>query len=103
MMLSQLDMLTRLGFKYLLTSGGAPKAGEEGWELLRELVEKGREWGLEVIIGGGVRRGNVEAAIRETGTRWVHSSAVLGEGEMVTVEEVRGLKGVLDGLGGGVR
>lgn len=99
-MASQLDLIISLEFKYLLTSGGAPKAGEDGWELLEELVGQGREGGLEVIVGGGIRQGNVEAAIRMTGTRWVHSSAVLGEGEMVSVEEVKGLKRVLDALEG---
>ncbi|CAG8978474.1 hypothetical protein HYALB_00005048 [Hymenoscyphus albidus] len=101
LMLSQLDVLIELGFKYLLTSGGAAKAGGEkgeDWGLLKELVDGGREGGLEVIVGGGVRRENVEVLVRGTGARWVHSSAVVGEGEMVSVEEVRGLRGILDEL-----
>lgn len=100
--ISSLKAICDIGFKYLLTSGGEPRAGEGGWEVLRSLAETGRERGLEVIVGGGIRRGNVEGAVRETGTGWVHSSAVLGEGEMVSVEEVRALQDVLEGLEGEV-
>jgi copper homeostasis protein len=45
-----------------------------------------------------VRNGNVERLKRGTGVEWVHSAAINGEGEEVDGEEVRRLKGVLEGM-----
>lgn len=56
-------------------------------------------WGLEVIVGGGVRRGNVRGLVeglRANGNgdgcerAWFHSSC-LGEDERFDEEEAKGL------------
>ena len=76
----QLERVIACGFKSLLTSGGAPDA-VQGKERLKRLVERanGR---IEVIVGGGVRSGNLEV-LRETGARWFHSSSVTDDSEEV--------------------
>lgn len=64
LMPSQLELLINLGFTSLLTSGGPPDA-VSNVGTIKELVEaaKGR---IEVIVGGGVRSGNLDV-LRETG------------------------------------
>jgi copper homeostasis protein len=65
--------------------------------MLKRLVERagGR---IDVIVGGGVRSGNVEGLRRETGARWFHSSAVVdGESEMASREEVELLGSLVQG------
>ncbi|KAE9981249.1 hypothetical protein EG328_011799 [Venturia inaequalis] len=70
-----------LGFKGILTSGGAADAGG-GREVLKELVGRVRGRGCEIIVGGGVRSGNLEGLREGVGARWWHSSAdVEGRGE----------------------
>lgn len=78
-------VLVRVGFRGLLTSGGQ-KTAVEGREVVKRLVERaaGR---IEVIVGGGVRAGNV-GELRGTGARWFHSSAIVDGGEDASGEEV---------------
>ncbi|KAH6643924.1 copper homeostasis protein cutC [Boeremia exigua] len=73
------------GFASVLTGGG--EAGVEG---VKEVQERfgGR---VSVVLGGGVRRGNVRALREGAGVAWVHSAAITGEGEEVDGEEVRAL------------
>jgi copper homeostasis protein len=91
-----LEMVVACGFRSVLLSGGT-KTAEEGMERVRVLQEKfgGR---VCLVLGGGVRNGNVERLKRGTGVEWVHSAAINGEGEEVDGEEVRRLKGVLEGM-----
>jgi copper homeostasis protein len=93
-MTQQLEILIACGFKAVLTSGGAETA-VEGKEVLRGLVERagGR---IEVIVGGGVRSGNVGQLRGETGAGWFHSSAVVDGGEEASGEEVRLLREIID-------
>ena len=88
------EMVVGCGFKSVLTSGGG-KTAEEGVERIKQLQEKfgGR---VSLVVGGGVRSGNVEGLKRRTGVEWVHSAAVTGEGEEVDGEEVRRIQGVLE-------
>jgi copper homeostasis protein len=69
----QLEKVIACGFTSLLTSGGAPDA-VQGKERLQRLVQKARGR-IEIIVGGGVRSGNVDG-LRETGARWFHSSCI---------------------------
>lgn len=100
-MLSQLEILIELGFKYVLTSGDGATA-LEGQEMLRRLVERAR-LRIGVIVGGGVRSTNVqelEKAIyggegdrQKTG--WWHSSAVVDDSQMASRQEVLALSEAL--------
>jgi copper homeostasis protein len=66
----------------------------QGREQVRRLVERaaGR---IEVIVGGGVRSGNVEQ-LQGTGARWFHSSGIVDGGEEASAEEVQALRRALD-------
>ncbi|TLD37190.1 Copper homeostasis protein cutC [Venturia nashicola] len=76
-----LEEIMGLGFGAVLTSGGATNA-VGGKDVLGELVRRVRGRGFEIIVGGGVRSGNVEGLREGVGARWWHSSAdVKGEGE----------------------
>ncbi|OBT91100.1 hypothetical protein VE02_00115 [Pseudogymnoascus sp. 03VT05] len=79
------------GFTTVLTSGGiqGDVVGAYG-----NLPDFG-EGELVIMPGGGVRREVLEVLARETRCRWFHSSGIVGEGEVVSGEEVRGMKGVL--------
>ena len=67
-----LETAIRLGFKRVLTSGGAPDA-PAGQARIRALVEQAGSR-IEVMAGGGVAPGNVAAFVRSTGVPAVHSS-----------------------------
>ncbi|KAA8564422.1 hypothetical protein EYC84_011360 [Monilinia fructicola] len=89
----QLEILTTLNFTSLLTSGGAVSA-IQGIPQIAKLVRQaaGR---IEIIVGGGVRSGNLGGLVLGTGAEWFHSSAVTGEGEDVDGDEVRRLREAL--------
>ena len=92
-MMDELEVLIECGFKAVLTSGGGRNA-VEGKERLVELVvaADGR---IDVIIGGGVRSGNLERMREATGAPWFHSSAVNDGGAVASREEVRMLSGLV--------
>lgn len=95
-MAAQLEVLVGCGFAAVLSSGGARTAGEgRGREVLRGLVEAAGER-IDVVVGGGVRVGNVGELRRATGARWFHSSAIVDGGELASGEEVRGLMEAID-------
>ena len=71
--LAALDDLLELGVARLLTSGGAPTAGE-GAGLITELVRRS-DPELTVLPGGGVTPQNAAALIIVTGAREIHFSA----------------------------
>ena len=60
----------------------------EGTMMLRGLVGAARGM-IELIAGGGVRSGNVEFLMKETGVRWVHSSAIVEDVESDAEEEIK--------------
>ncbi|MEU2202728.1 copper homeostasis protein CutC [Isoptericola sp. NPDC019482] len=68
-----LDLLARAGVRRVLTSGGAPRAGE-ALDVLAALAARGSELGVEVMAGGGVRVGDVPALVG-AGVHAVHLSA----------------------------
>lgn len=73
------------GFAGVLTSGGEGDArGNRG--ILGRVVEAGRKRGVEVVVGGGVRGGDVKGLVGEGGIKggegvWFHSSCLVGDGE----------------------
>jgi len=70
--LTALDELIELGFRRVLTSGGAATA-IEGADGIAKLIEAARGR-IEVLPGGGVSPANVEELIRRTGCTQVHGS-----------------------------
>lgn len=95
----ELEALVEAGFKAVLTSGGEPDA-VRGKETLKSLVEKAGNR-IEIVVGGGVRSGNVKKLKEITGARWFHSSAIVGEdgGQIASMEEVASLREILDSQG----
>ncbi|KAL5114410.1 hypothetical protein ACEQ8H_007721 [Pleosporales sp. CAS-2024a] len=91
------ETVAACGFRSVLTSGGS-KSAVQGVGRLKKLVDR---YGanISVVVGGGVRRGNVKEIKTATGAEWVHSAAITGEGEEVDSDEVRGIKEAL-GEGG---
>jgi copper homeostasis protein len=86
------------GFKAVLTSGGKENAvlGKEGLKRIVD-VAKGR---IDVVVGGGVRSGNVSMLRRETGAEIFHSSAIVGTAreDVADREEVRLLREFIDSI-----
>ncbi|KAI9651127.1 hypothetical protein NHQ30_001164 [Ciborinia camelliae] len=89
----QLEILVSLSFTAILTSGSFPTA-TQGIPQIARLAQQaaGR---IDIIVGGGVRSQNLRQLMDGTGARWFHSSAVMGEGEEVDVEEVGRLRAIL--------
>ena len=77
--LAALEVLAALGIGRVLTSGGAPTAGE-GITELRRLVQRsaGR---VAILAGGGVTPTTVPAIVRDAGVREVHASSPLDGGK----------------------
>ena len=88
-----LERVIACGFSALLTSGGAPNA-VQGREALQRLVERaaGR---IPIIVGGGVRSGNVGDLVKGTGASWFHSRGIVDGGEVASPEELKALRQVL--------
>ncbi|MFE6971536.1 copper homeostasis protein CutC [Isoptericola sp. NPDC057653] len=68
-----LEVLASAGVRRVLTSGGAPRAGE-GLDALAALAGRGRELGVEIMAGGGVRVEDLPALVA-AGVHAVHLSA----------------------------
>ncbi len=68
----ELEVLIELGFRRLLTSGGA-KAASEGVPAIRKCVEQaaGR---IEILPGSGITSANVADIVRRTGCAQVHGT-----------------------------
>lgn len=82
--------LIDIGFKAVLTSGGKSSA-MEGKENLRNLIEKyGSQ--IEILIGGGVRSGNITELKNFTKGTHFHSSAIPSYEVFASDEEIKKLK-----------
>ncbi|MFC7878278.1 copper homeostasis protein CutC [Isoptericola sp. NPDC057391] len=68
-----LDVLAPVGVRRVLTSGGAARAGE-ALDVLAALAARGRELGVQIMAGGGVRVDDVPALVG-AGVQGVHLSA----------------------------
>lgn len=81
-----LEDLVRLGYERVLTTGGhAAVADLPG---LSALVEQAVDR-LVILASGGLRSGNVAAALSATGAREVHMRAPADDGERTDPEEAR--------------
>ncbi|KAL5345135.1 hypothetical protein ACLOAV_010091 [Pseudogymnoascus australis] len=83
--------VAKCGFRTVLTSGGIQGDVVGGHGNLPAFGEGE----LVVMPGGGVRAAVLEVLVKETNCRWFHSSGIVGEGEVVSGEEVKAMKGVL--------
>lgn len=82
--------LIDIGFKAVLTSGGKSSA-MEGKENLRNLIEKyGSQ--IEILIGGGVRSGNITELKNFIKGTHFHSSAIPSYEVFASDEEIKKLK-----------
>lgn len=89
-----LEAVLATGCKAVLTSGGANTA-EEGAMALRQLVGQARDRGISIIVGGGVRSGNLNRLRLQTGATAFHSAAITDHGELVDSREVLNMKKML--------
>lgn len=82
--------LIGIGFKTVLTSGGKSSA-MEGKENLRNLIEKyGSQ--IEILVGGGVRSGNISELKNFTKGTHFHSSAIPSYEVFASDEEIKKMK-----------
>ncbi|AZI21109.1 copper homeostasis protein CutC [Chryseobacterium taklimakanense] len=82
--------LIDIGFKAVLTSGGKSSA-MEGKENLSNLIEKyGSQ--IEILVGGGVRSGNISELKNFTKGTHFHSSAIPSYEVFASDEEIKKLK-----------
>lgn len=88
-----LEDVIRCGFSNILTSGGK-KTAIDGVEILKRLTEQADDR-INIMPGGGVRSENAGFLVEKTGAKWLHSSVLVGEGNVATRDEIRKLLQVL--------
>ena len=93
----ELGLISRLGFKTLLTSGGVGNA-KDNLAVLKRIIEYTADDPMEIVVGGGVRSENVRTIYDELrkiefGMVVYHSSCLMDpeNSEKVSEEEVRGI------------
>lgn len=84
------EKLISLGFKEILTSGGKDSA-MAGKENLKKMIEEFSKE-IKIMIGGGVRSGNILALKNYTGGKRFHSSAILPYENFANADEIKKLK-----------
>lgn len=77
----------------ILTSGGVSSA-IDGRDTLFKLVKRAQER-IAIMPGGGVRSTNIEELRESTQASLFHSSALVDNGRIASVTEVRRLKDVI--------
>jgi copper homeostasis protein len=94
-----LEAIKRCGFDGVLTAGGSNGNAVDQVEILTEIGGITAELALELIVGGGVRMGNISTLTRtvsrRTGRLWFHSACLMvgQEGrERIDEKEVRGIR-----------
>ncbi|KAL6707833.1 hypothetical protein ACN47E_003733 [Coniothyrium glycines] len=92
-----IEQVISCGFRSILTSGGSPSAAE-GAERVAG-VQKNFGHRIAIILGGGIRRSNVQELHAITGVPWIHSAAITQHGEEVDENEVRALHDALASSG----
>lgn len=88
-----LEEIVGLGFKSVLTSGGK-RSASEGVEVVARLQERFGSR-ISLILGGGVRTGNVSELKDRAGVEWVHSAAITRGDEAVDADEVSSMVALL--------
>ncbi len=88
-----LDTLVKLGFRRVLTSGGAGVRAPGALDRLAELVRHAAN-AIEILPGGGVRSDNAPEILRRTGCGQLHSSCRRPDGAF-DVEELKSLVAVV--------
>lgn len=93
-LLKSVEVLIDCGFKTVLSSGGKSSA-QEGISGLKEMFElaKGR---MEIMPGGGVRSSNLPELLSELNCHWVHSSGIIGQGDIPDAGEIKSIKKILE-------
>ncbi|KAF3010617.1 hypothetical protein E8E13_003283 [Curvularia kusanoi] len=81
------EMIIDLGFRNILTSGGASNATSGADEVAGLQKKYGQR--ISLILGGGIRSANVQELKRRTGVEWMHSAAITSGDETVDEEEVK--------------
>ncbi|SZD73313.1 Copper homeostasis protein CutC [Candidatus Ornithobacterium hominis] len=87
-----LEKIIELGFRTVLTSGGA-SAAEKGLKNIQLAQEKyGKQ--INIMPGGGIRSSNLAKIVSESGCNWFHSSAIV-ENSQISTTEISRLKKIL--------
>lgn len=89
-----LDVLIRLGFANVLTSGREYTA-LDGAALLRRLHVHAQDR-IQIVAGGGVRSSNIKKLMQEYPAVFYHSSAIIDSSEFADYQEIRA---ILEGFG----
>jgi copper homeostasis protein len=69
-----MELLAQAGVSRILTSG-LEESVPQGLSMIRRLVQRGED-GISIMPGGGIRAGNVQEILMETGAREVHFTAL---------------------------
>ena len=88
--LPALEAVLKCGFSSVLTSGGE-RTAMAGKATIARLIEQGMGQ-ADIVVGGGVRAGDLHTLSHATGARWFHSSAITTkDGGLADESEVRSL------------
>ena len=85
--------LIKLGFRAVLTSGGKETAWE-GREQLKDMIASYAHR-IDILVGGGVRAGNISELKKITEGRHFHSSAIPQYESFANEEEIRRMQMVV--------
>ncbi|KAI1477611.1 hypothetical protein F4774DRAFT_194387 [Daldinia eschscholtzii] len=92
-----LDDLAACGFNGVLTSGGLGNA-VRNLAILEQVIARAEALGIEIIVGGGVRKHNIQHLYKQLNLKgressiYVHSACLSGtDSEYVDAEEVTGI------------
>lgn len=87
------ETIIDLGFKNILTSGRSKQA-VDGLDVIKKLQDKFSDR-INIIVGGGVRSGNLNSIKEFTNCNQFHSAAITDNSEMCNAEEVELLSDLL--------
>ncbi|KAA8648011.1 hypothetical protein EYZ11_010468 [Aspergillus tanneri] len=88
--------IAECGFSSILASGGPGKSAVDCILSLERLVRRARRYGLEIIVGGGVRSSNVGLLREKTNASVFHSAALVSAEDEVRSDQVREIREALD-------
>ena len=85
-----LEQIIDMGFRYILTSGGARTA----WDGIDKLNELSNQAGGRICImpGGGIRSGNISSIRDKFAGAWFHSAGITGNEPVANPQEIKKLK-----------